>query len=165
MRLDHEKPDIEQRHREHDEHDGVPGEEHAGIGRCFALSRRPIQEENARAIDGKTELRQKGDGSDTRRGTEVPFAVPQEQPYAQQAEYDPRGQDGDEEVSWPDETEYSVNAKGIGKQKPPEPGPHGIAQNEPAKAHVHRAKGEDAQLIAAEGCSPKGEDSVQALEH
>jgi hypothetical protein len=98
--------------------------------------------------------------------------VLQEQPYAQHAEYEPWRQDSDDEMSWPDKTKGYVNAKGTGKQKPAKstqepanPAPPWIAQNEPAKSHVHREKRENANVIGGEVCDPVGENSQKATQH
>jgi len=172
VRLDDEKPDVKQHHREPNEHAGELRDEQAGIGHTVAHSPRPIREDDSRAIESKSYLRQKGDGGDTGRGTETLSAVPQEQPCAQRAEYEPWGQDGDDEMPGPDNTECHVNAKGTGKQnpakaaqKPANPTPRWIPQNEPAKSHVHSKKRKNANVIGGKGRSPVRENSQKGTEH
>jgi hypothetical protein len=165
VRLDHEKPDVEQDHRESDEHDGKLGRKQAGIDHRVIQSPGPVPEDDPGTIECKANLRQKGDRSDARGGTEALLAVSQEQPYAEHAEDDPGRKNRDDEVPRPDETERDVYDEANSKHEPAMPLPRGLPANKPAEAEIHGEVGEDADLVRDEGGSPEGENAEQPLEH
>jgi hypothetical protein len=75
-------------------------------------------------------------------------------------------------MSWPDKTDCYINAEETGKQKPANPAqkpanpaPPWIPQNEPAKAHVHGEKRENANVIGGEGRSPVRKNSQKGTEN
>ena len=172
LRLDHKEPDVQQHHREADEHAGELRDQQAGIGHRLAHSRWPVHQDDARAIESKDQLRQEGDGGDAGSRTKAPLAMPQEQPYAEDAEDEPGRQDRDHEMSWPDELEPYIQAEGAGKENPAQPAQQPanptlrrVPQQEPAKSHVHRKKREDAEVVGDKARGPVGENSPKGAEN